>query len=52
MTAKLMEKMKMELNIVLKQRTQILGLQERLEKEKIIRNQSKKQVMVFQNWTG
>ena len=37
MTAKLMEKTKTELvNIVLKQRTQIIGLQERLEKEKII----------------
>jgi hypothetical protein len=53
MTAKLMEKTKTELvNIVLKQRTQIIGLQERLEKEKIIWNQSKKQVMIFQNWTG
>jgi hypothetical protein len=53
MTAKLMEKTKTELvNIFLKQRTQIIGLQERLEKEKIIRNQSKKQVMIFQNWTG
>ncbi len=53
MTAKLMEKKKTELvNIVLKQRTQIIGLQERLEKEKIIRNQSKKQVMIYKNWTG
>ncbi len=53
MSAKLMEKTKTELvKIVLKQRTQIIGLQERLEKEKIIRNQSKKQVKIFQNWTG
>jgi hypothetical protein len=53
MTAKLMEKTKTELvNIVLKQRTQIIDLQERPEKEKIIWNQSKKQVMIFQNWTG
>jgi hypothetical protein len=53
MTAKLMEKTKMELvNIVLQQRAQIIGLQEQLEKEKIIWNQSKKQVMIFQNWTG
>ncbi len=36
MSAKLMEKTKMELvKIVLKQRTQIIGLQEQLEKEKI-----------------
>jgi hypothetical protein len=53
MTAKLMEKTKTELvNIVLKQRTQIIGLRERLEKEKIIWNQSKKQVMIYKNWTG
>jgi hypothetical protein len=53
MSANLMEKTKMELvKIVLKQRTQIIGLQERLEKEKISRNQSRKQVKILQNWTG
>jgi hypothetical protein len=52
-TTKLMEKMKTELvNIVLKQRTHIIGLQDRLEKVKIIQDQSKKQVKIFQNWTG
>jgi hypothetical protein len=52
-TTKFLEKTKTELvNIVLKQRTQIIGLQDRLEKVKIIQNQSKKQVKIFQNWTG
>jgi hypothetical protein len=52
-TTKLMEQTKTDLvKIVLKQRTQIIGLQERLEKVKMIRNQSKKQVKIFQNWTG
>jgi hypothetical protein len=52
-TTKLMEKSKMDLvNIVLKQRKQIIDLQEKLDKSKIIRNQSKKQVKIFQNWTG
>jgi hypothetical protein len=48
-----MEKMKTDLvKIVLKQRTQIIGLQQRLEKVKVIQSKSKKQVMIFQNWTG
>ncbi len=42
-TLKLMEKSKTGLvNIVLKQKKQIIDLQEKLDKSKIIRNQSKK----------
>ena len=53
MSAKLMEKNKNELEmIVLTQRMQIIGLKERLEKEKKSKNQSKKQVKIIQNWTG
>ncbi len=52
-TKKLMEKSKTDLvNIVLKQKKQIIDLQEKLDKSKIIQNQSKKQVKIFQNWTG
>ncbi len=52
-TTKLMEKSQTDLvNIVLKQKKQIIDLQEKLEKSKIIWNQSKKQVKIFQNWTG
>ncbi len=52
-TTKLMEKSKTDLvNIVLQQKKQIIELQEKLEKSKIIQNQSKKQVKIFQNWTG
>jgi hypothetical protein len=52
-TTKLMEKSKTDLvNIVLKQKKQINDLQEKLDKSKIIRNQSKRQVKIFQNWTG
>jgi hypothetical protein len=52
-TTKLMEKSKTDLvNIVLKQKQQIIDLQEKLDKSKMIRNQSKKQVKIFQNWTG
>ncbi len=48
-----MEKSKTDLvNIVLKQKKQIIDLQEKLDKSKIIQNQSKKQVKIFQNWTG
>jgi hypothetical protein len=39
-------------NIVLKQKKIIIDLQEKLDKSKIIRNQSKKKVKIFQNWTG
>ncbi len=49
-TTKLMEKSKANLvNIVLKQKKQIIDLQEKLDKSKIIQNQSKKQVKIFQN---
>jgi hypothetical protein len=52
-TTKLMEKSKTDLvNIVLKQKHQIIDLQEKLDKSKVIQNQSKKQVKIFQNWTG
>ena len=52
-TMKLLEKTKMDLvNIVLKQKQQIIDLKEKLDKSKVIRNQSKKQVKIFQNWTG
>jgi hypothetical protein len=52
-TTKLMEKSKADLvNIVLKQKQQIIDLKEKLDKSKVIRNQSKKQVKIFQNWTG
>jgi hypothetical protein len=52
-TMKLMEKSKTDLvNIVLKQKKHIIDLQEKLDKSKIIQNQSKKQVKIFQNWTG
>jgi hypothetical protein len=53
MSAKLMEKTKTELvKIVLYQRTQIIGLQERLEKEKISRNQSRKQARYYKIGQG
>ena len=52
-TTKLMEESNTDLvNIVLKLKKQIIDLQENLDKSKIIRNQSKKQVKIFQNWTG
>jgi hypothetical protein len=52
-STKLMEKSKTDLvNIVLQQKKQIIDLQEKLDKSKIILNQSKKQVKIFQNWTG
>jgi hypothetical protein len=52
-TTKLMEKSKTDLvNVVLKQKQQIIDLQEKLDKSKMIRNQSKKQVKIFQNWKG
>ena len=53
MTATLMEKTKSDLvKIVLTQRTQIIGLKERLDKEMRGVNQSKKQVKITHNWTG
>jgi hypothetical protein len=52
-TTKLMEKSKTDIvNIVLKQKQHIIDLQEKLDKSKMIQNQSKKQVKIFQNWTG